>query len=172
MVVVTSSPLTVNINGDITASVAARSLTSDVLAVGATGFALWAPPLPPLVFTASSSADTGWVNLSYIGGFTAGTPGQLAYRKIGPQVTIRGGATHPTAYTTSSLEAVANLPSGIEPVSTVRLGKYGTSLRPAACEITSGGQILCGKGSDPTGGAGGTYGTLSWVPCNATYLVN
>lgn len=167
IIVADDSPLYVNLNGDTATSVQARSLTGDTLAVGATGFALWAPPLPPLAFLATGN-DSGWVNLTYTGSFTAGTPGQLAYRKIGNRVTIRGGATHGTNFTAgAALAAVATLPSSsLYPVSTWRVGTNGSNRKPFALEIRSDtGQIQLAIASEVTG-------TQTWGSCTTSYLTD
>lgn len=164
--VVTESPLSVNLNGDTTTDVPARSLTGDTLTVGATGFALWAPPLSPLAFTATVD-DTGWVNLTYESGFSAGTPGQLAYRRIGNRVTLRGGATRSGNFASgAALDTVAFLPSStLYPVSTVRVGVTGASRKPAALEIVSTtGAVQMAVASE--------IAAVSWISANTSYLID
>lgn len=167
MVVVTESPLTVNLNGDTTTTVAARSLTSETLDAGTTGFALWAPPLQPIVFEAANN-DSGWVNITYNGSYSAGTPGQLAYRKIGNRVTIRGGATHPTNFTAgAALDTVGFLPNSLlYPVSTWRVSTNGSNRKPFALEVRSDtGAIQLAIASEITG-------TQTWGSCTTSFLID
>lgn len=140
MVVADDTPLTVNLNGDTSAAVSARSLTGEALAIGETGFALWAPPLPPLVFLATD-ADTGWVDLTYNGGFTSANGGQAAYRKIGNQVFLKGGADKTAGDYTTTAAAVANIPAAARPAQTERFASYGTLGRLGRIEITTAGDI-------------------------------
>lgn len=167
MVVVDDSPLLVSLNGDTSASVAARSLTGETLPAGSSGFALWAPPLPPLAFLATVS-DSGWVNISYISGtFSAGTPGQLAYRKIGNTVFLRGGATRSGNFASgAALETVATLPAAsLYPVSVVRVGVTGASRKPATLEVRSDtGAIQMAVASE--------IAAVSWISANTSYLTD
>lgn len=164
MTVAQASPqLRVYLNNETTVDVPARSLTGDGLAEGATGFAIWQPPLPPLVFTAS---DSGWINVTYAAGFTAGTPGQLQYRKIGNKVYMRGGATRAAGYTAGTQFIVNSpvLPAEFRPVTeNVRKGSFGTGLRSGVAEIRTDGTIRLGSWDTSV---------LDWVACDVHYLTD
>jgi hypothetical protein len=138
MIVAGNTPLRVYLNNDTTTECLARSLTGAALADGATGFALWAPPMEPLVFTAG--ADAGWVNVSYEGGFDSSNGGQLAYRKLGSQVFLKGGANKGTDFTNSA-ETVAVLPAEARPGQTERFASYGAGGRIGRVEIETNGNI-------------------------------
>lgn len=176
MVVIATSPqLLVQINGDTTTTMPAKSITGAVSA-GATGFAIWSPPIPPLVF--ATGADTGWVSASYVSGFSAGTPGQLEVRAVGNQVWIRGGADHTTNFTNGDTVATIPASSGgisLRPAETVRLMGFGSNRRAVAVDINTDGTVVCGWPDPP--GTGGTSSIhdpwpTSWVGIDHTYLTD
>lgn len=89
--------------------------------------------------------DTGWIDLSYVSGYTAGTATQLQYRCKNREVTIRGGATGTFtsgAYTTVNSEL---LPSQYRPLKTTRGGAMGSSMKPCGFEINVDGTIKLGS---------------------------
>lgn len=88
----------------------------------------------------SVSDDTGWVNITYESGFTAGTPGQLQYRRIGNMLYLRGGATG--TFTSGAYHVVGSLPSDMWPTATVRDGAAGQGGRSALWEANVNGNIL------------------------------
>lgn len=163
--VVATSPLRVNVNNDFSVSVPARALGAQVFDAGFVGLALWQPPQQPVVFTIDD--DTGWVNLTYEAGYSAGTPGQLAYRRVGQTVFLRGGATRSGDFPNDgTLRTAAMLPSGTRPGGEhLRISTFGTSLRPAALEVRTNGDILMGVRSSETG-------TVSWISASCTYLTD
>lgn len=139
MTVVVDSPLTVALEGG-TSAVPAISLTGEAFAPGTEGYAFWSPPIPPVVFAGAGSSDTGWVNLTYQGGFDSSNGGQAAYRRIGSQVFLKGGANKGTDFTTTA-ETVAVLPSGARPGQTERFASYGAGGRIGRVEIETNGNI-------------------------------
>lgn len=146
--VVTITPsLTVNIAG---AVVTAKAFGGQAFNIAETGFALWAPPLPPICFstTSDSSGDTGWINMTYDSAYSAGTAEQLAYRKIGNQVWIRGGATRTPGYA-AGIErnpTTTVLPVGARPVTRDwRVGSHGTGLRSASIRVDTAGVLWLGS---------------------------
>lgn len=84
--------------------------------------------------------DTGWQDISYASGFTAGTGGQLQYRKVGNVVYIRGGAsgTFPTGFTTVNS---VMLPEQYRPSVITRVGASASGGRAGAMEVTTLGEI-------------------------------
>jgi hypothetical protein len=166
MIVAGDTPLTVNLDKDTTTTVQAISLTGELLTVGATGFAFWAPPLPPIVF-ATSDDDTGWVDVTYASGFTDANGGQLAYRKIGKQVYLRGGANRTAGDYSTTAVTVATLPTIAHPGQTERYASYGTLGRVGRVEITSAGAINVAvpNNVDPDSPFG-------WMGLSHTYLTD
>lgn len=89
--------------------------------------------------------DTGWIDLSYVSGYTAGTATQLQYRCKNNEVTIRGGATGTFtsgAYVTVNSEL---LPSKYRPKKVTRGGAMGSSMKPCGFEINTDGTIKLGS---------------------------
>jgi hypothetical protein len=160
---VTVENFTIDIAGTI---VPARVISGQSFTVGQTGFALWQPPLPPLCF--STVVDTGWNTVAYAAGFSAGTPGQLQYRKIGNEVHVRGGATRTGNYTNDGVFYTANdplLPADARPANVHRVAARGTSARPAAVTITPSGEMQAASSDANTG-------TLSWIDFSTSYLTD
>lgn len=91
--------------------------------------------------------DTGWINLSYVSGYSAGTATQLQYRCKNGFVTIRGGATG--TFTSGAYVTVnsTKLPSKYRPLLTTRGGATGASMRPCGFEINVDGTIKLGTNS-------------------------
>lgn len=166
IIVVTDTPLSVNLNGDTGTSVSARSLTGDTLAVGATGFALWAPPLPPLAFLAQGN-DTGWVDLTYEAGYTNAN-GQAAYRKIGNQVWLSGAADRTAGDFTTTAATVITLPVDARPAKTERFASYGTLGRTTRVEVNG----ATGAISVQVPNNGGTDEPFGWAALSHTYLTD
>jgi hypothetical protein len=89
--------------------------------------------------------DTGWINLAYVSGYSAGTATQLQYRCKNNMVTIRGGATGTFAsgsYVTVNKDL---LPSKYRPQKTTRGGAMGASMRPCGFEVNVDGTIKLGS---------------------------
>lgn len=167
-------PLTVFLAGDTSTAVSAIPLSAESFDIGDRGYAIWQPPLPPIIFTTS---DTGWVNIPYAGGFSAGTPGQLQYRRINNRVVIRGGADHTTDFTNGN--TVATIPSTsaegrpLRPSTTQRFMAFGSSRRAVAIDIQTDGQIVAGWPDPPGSGTSATDPwPTSWVGIDHTYLVD
>jgi hypothetical protein len=172
MKVVLASPLQVELDGD-TASVRAVSLTGASLAVDATGYAIWQPPLPPMVFATSGS--TGWSSsgISYGSGFSGGTPGQLQYRVEGTRVTLRGGADRGAPMTDGG--TVATLPAAVRPSTNLHFMCFGASRRAVAIDIRTNGEIWAGYPDPP--GSGGTSSIhdpwpANWVGIDVSYYTD
>ena len=109
---------------------------------------------PTKVPTGQTVWDTGWINLSYSSGYNgSGTPGQLAYRRVGMTVYLRGGASKDSgSFTAGSLDTVATLPAGLWPAENVMVGSFGTGLRGTAVQVfASDGSIRCGALNGVTG---------------------
>lgn len=89
--------------------------------------------------------DTGWIDLSYVSGYTAGTATQLQYRFKNGFVTIRGGATG--TFTSGSYTTVNSdlLPSKYRPLKTTRGGAMGSSMKPCGFEVNVDGTIKLGS---------------------------
>lgn len=106
--------------------------------------------------------DTGWINLSYVSGFSAGTATQLQYRYKNGFVTIRGGATG--KYTSGSYVTVNStlIPSKYRPKLTTRGGAMGASMRPCGFEVNVDGTIKLGTNSSTM---------PSWIALCVTYPV-
>lgn len=165
--VATQLPLTVYIDGDTSLKVPARFITGQVFDPGFTGMAIWQPPQKPVVF--SLDDDTGWINMTYSSGtFTAGTPGQLAYRRIGQEVWIRGGASMAGNYpNTGAQQTVATLPVGARPGGeNLRTATMGQASRPGSLEITTAGAI--NLASPDTNGAL----AVSWLSASCKFLAD
>lgn len=95
------------------------------------------------VFTSTGwvEGDSGWVNMTYKSGFTAGTPGQLAYKVSNGTLYLRGGASGtftPGAYmdVTSGL-----IPTRFRPADTTYMPAAGQGGNAAVSQITSAGQF-------------------------------
>ena len=89
--------------------------------------------------------DTGWIDLSYVSGYSAGTATQLQYRCKNNEVTIRGGATGTFAsgsYVTVNKDL---LPSKYRPQKTTRGGAMGASMKPCGFEVNVDGTIKLGS---------------------------
>lgn len=106
--------------------------------------------------------DTGWINLSYVSGFSAGTATQLQYRYKNGFVTIRGGATG--TYTSGAYVTINStlIPSKYRPKLTTRGGAMGASMRPCGFEINVDGTIKLGTNSSTMPG---------WIALCVTYPV-
>jgi hypothetical protein len=165
---VTVENFTVDIGGTV---VPARVIAGQSFTVGQKGFALWQPPLPPLCF--STEVDTGWNTVSYAGGFSAGTPGQLQYRKIGNEVYVRGGATMSGDFPNDGVFQTVNssaLPADACPANVHRIAARGTSARPAAVTITPSGDMQ-GASSDANND-GAVVHAVSWIDFSTSYLTD
>jgi hypothetical protein len=167
-------PLTVYLDGDRTSPVKAIPLSAESFDIGDRGYAIWQPPLPPIIF---STGDTGWVNVPYNGSFASGTGGQLQYRRINNRVTLRGGADHTTDFTNGA--TVATIPSTsadgrpIRPVSQQRFMTFGSNRRAVAVDIQTDGSIIAGWPDPPGSGTSATDPwPTSWLGINHTYLVD
>lgn len=174
MIVAGNTPLRVYLNNDTTTDVLARSLTGAVLADGATGFALWAPPMEPLVFTAA--ADPGFIDLTYQAGFTNAN-GQLEYRKVGSQVFLEGAADRTAGDFTTTAETVCILPADAWPARTQRYTSYGAVGRVGRIEITTAGEIKVAVPNNPTATTSGGHtvsldSPFSWMGLSHTYLTD
>lgn len=85
--------------------------------------------------------DTGWVTMSYGSGFSAGTPGQLAYKVAGNTLHIKGGATGtfgPGAYVQVSSTLI---PAQFRPTDTQYFGSVGTAGYAAGIQLSLNGYI-------------------------------
>jgi hypothetical protein len=161
---VTVENFTIDIAGTI---VPARVIAGQSFTVGQTGFALWQPPLPPLCF--STEVDTGWNTVAYAAGFSAGTPGQLQYRKIGNEVYVRGGATRTGNYTNDGTFYMVNdpvIPADACPANVHRIAARGSDGRPAAVTITPSGDM-----NAASNGANGAS-IVSWIDFSTSYLTD
>lgn len=89
--------------------------------------------------------DTGWIDLSYVNGYTAGTATQLQYRCKNGVVTIRGGATG--SFTSGAYVTVNSdlIPSRYRPLKTTRGGAMGSGMKPCGFEINADGTIKLGS---------------------------
>ncbi len=106
--------------------------------------------------------DTGWIDLSYASGYSAGNATQLQYRCKKGFVTIRGGATG--TFTSGSYTRINStlLPSQYRPLVTTRNGAMGSGMRPCGVEINVDGTIKVG-----------TYSTSmpTWIAFCVTYPI-
>lgn len=89
--------------------------------------------------------DTGWIDLAYKTGFSAGTATKLQYRYKNGFVTIRGGATG--TFTSGSYVTVNQdlIPSQYRPRLTTRGGAMGSSMKPCGYEVNVDGTIKLGS---------------------------
>lgn len=112
--------------------------------------------------------DTGWINLVYTNGWTAGSGLQLQYRKVtlfGESfVYLRGGVdgTIPNdgVYRTICL---GGLPIGVRPPTEIRFTGMGNSGRNIGWRITINGNIDI---VNPPTGTSSTWASIytSWIP--------
>ncbi|WP_437582737.1 hypothetical protein ACSAGD_10755 [Paramicrobacterium sp. CJ85] len=72
--------------------------------------------------------DTGWIDLAYASGFTAGTAGQLSYRVVDGIVFIRGGAAGDIAKGSYQVVAADPIPAQYRPAQHYRTGGMGTGM--------------------------------------------
>lgn len=78
--------------------------------------------------------DSGWLNCIYSSGYVAGTAGQLAMRRIGKIVYVRGGAQG--TFGAGAYVTVAEVPAGLAaPAVTTRDGAFGNEGKSAGIEI-------------------------------------
>lgn len=90
-------------------------------------------------------SDTGWTNLTYNTGYTAGTAQQLQYRVRDNVVYFRGGATGTfTSSTYQQVTAANAIPSAYRPTQTHLAGAMGTNLLGCGSQITTTGEIMLG----------------------------
>lgn len=110
------------------------------------------------------AADTGWVNITYSSGFSAGTAQQLQYRVRDGVMYLRGGATG--TFTDASYTAVCpnnSIPTAYRPPFTIRGGACGSNARQAIYEINAtNGNVLLGYN-------GGTAPT--WIAFTCAYPI-
>jgi len=95
----------------------------------------------------SKLEDTGWIDIPYISGFSAGTATQLQYRVKSNVLYIRGGATGTfTAgnYTQINHNTNGLLPPQYRPHENTRGGAMGGAMRAAGYEVTTDGRITLG----------------------------
>lgn len=105
--------------------------------------------------------DTGWKDVSYESGFTAGPPGQLQYRRIGNRLYLRGGVTGTIPTATYTL--VATLPSEATPDTNYRLPATGSVGRVGLFEVLTDGRIqVCHSWDSPP----------SWMGVQQTILLD
>lgn len=110
-------------------------------------------------------ADTGWQNLSYASGFSAGTANQLKYRVKNGICYIKGGATG--TFTSGTYTTVATLPQSITPSENIRSGAAGQQGKPALFEINSDGSIkLCPNI------LGTSIAVPTWIAFNTSYPID
>lgn len=160
--VVTTSPFVVTIDDT---DVAARPFAGQAFTIGGTGFALWAPPLPPLCFaTGGVGGDSGWLNATYTSPFSLNaTPGQMQYRKVGNVVTVRGGAGHSGLGTT--FVACATLPSGFRPSAKHHFESHGANRSVGMGEIATDGTVTVSKATIDTT-------TMTWISTATRFYID
>lgn len=107
--------------------------------------------------------DTGWIDLPYVAGFTAGTPGQMAYRVRDGVFYLKGGATgtFPSASYTNVVAAGA-IPAEYRPPEQFRGGAFAQQGRAAGVEIHSNGGILFAHRNDTN---------PSWIAALVSYPI-
>ncbi len=111
-----------------------------------------------------AASDTGWIELPYDSGFTAGTAQQLMYRVKDGVCTIRGGATGTfTANAYTIVNKNKPLPAEYRPSVNVRSGACGSSATACIMEVNVDGTIKLGYDS--------TYGKPSWIAGIISYPI-
>ena len=121
----------------------------------------------PVIIGGSGGGDTGWLDLPYAEGFTATTVGQLAYRREGSRVWIRGGA-----YGTFTAGSYIQPHTGTIPVvhrigKTSYVGTMGDGMRGyCGIQVTAAGQVRLGFSA---GGVG--LSSPVWISAECSYLV-
>lgn len=112
--------------------------------------------------TAIPKDDTGWIDLTYEAGYTAGTAKQLRYRIRDGVVYIQGGATGP--FTSGSYKTVAMLPVAARPSEDqIRAGAAGSSGRAGLWEVNKTGEIKFAFN------AWGSSGVPAWMAMSCSY---
>lgn len=141
------------VTADIDSNIVAGNIKEGVTILGVEG---------TLVDPAAS--DTGWIEIPYDSGFSAGTAQQLMYRVKDGVCTIRGGATGTfTANAYTIVNKNNPLPAKYRPLINVRAGACGTSATACIMEVNTDGTIKLGYDS--------TYGKPTWIAGVISYPV-
>jgi hypothetical protein len=110
------------------------------------------------------SGDSGWVNMTYSSGITAGTAEQIQYRVKNGVIFFRGGGTGTfAAGAYQNIVEPGAIPSAYRPAQNVRGGATGTGMRPCGYEINIDGSIKLGSN--------GLSSQPTWIAFAASYPV-
>lgn len=110
-------------------------------------------------------ADTGWVDLAYAAGYTAGTPGQLAYRVLNGRLSFRGGAQKTSgSFNAGTFENIlaAPLAVNLRPGTNCHELNIGTGSRVAVTRVDTGGMLAMTTANGVATGA-------TWAATNLAY---
>jgi hypothetical protein len=111
------------------------------------------------------AGDSGWINLTYASGFTAGTAAQIQYRVRDGVIYFRGGATG--TFTSGTYTGIVNpgaIPAAYAPSQPHRGGAMGSTMTPGGFEISTDGSIKLGWNNLPSAPA--------WLALATSYPVN
>ena len=118
---------------------------------------------PLQVPTGESVYDTGWIAMSYpSGSFTSGTAGQLAYRRIGMVVYLRGGAEY-GSYSAGNHTTIGTLPTACRPAQNHKVGTFGTGSRACVVQVYTDGTIRVA----PCNGVSG----VGWISASTSFAL-
>lgn len=94
--------------------------------------------------------DADWVNMVYASGFSAGTPGQMAYKVAGNTLHIKGGATG--TFNASVYYQVSStlIPAQFRPAATAYLGSVGTGGQEAGIQVSQNGYVQLVSAAAPS----------------------
>lgn len=113
----------------------------------------------------ADGVDTGWVDLSYASGFSAGDAGQLAYRVLNDVLYVRGGASRSSgAFGTSNPVTDTPIPEQYRPTLPVHGQARGEGDRLGHITISTTGHIALGRDS-------GFSSTVTWLRGSLSYLL-
>jgi hypothetical protein len=110
------------------------------------------------------SGDTGWVNMAYTSGYSAGSATQIQYRVRAGVVYFRGGGTG--TFAAGAYQNVVDpggVPTAYRPVSITRGGAMGEGMRPCGFEINTDGSIKLGSN--------GLTAQPSWIALMTSYPI-
>lgn len=109
--------------------------------------------------------DTGWQDISYASGYSAGSGVPLKYRVKNGIVYMRGMIYG--TFANASYVTVATIPSSITPNELIRSGAAGQQGKPALYEINPGGVIKISVNL-----MGSSVALPAWVHFNASYPID
>ena len=109
--------------------------------------------------------DTGWQDISYASGYSAGTGDPLKYRVKNGIVYIKGFVTG--TFVSGTYATVASIPASITPTVVVRSGAAAAQGRPAMFQITTEGLIsVC------TNVLGTSTSVTTWIQFTTSYPID